>query len=747
MSDVTRNLNLPLHNDTTDASVPFLKWRNAMNGETNSAFLKIDEAYGKLKEEMTKITGSAIKISASGDGYGNFTATSTKLESYKKDDVICFVPDMNSTGTTMLNINGLGNKSLQKIDKDGLLTNIEKDDLIKNHEYYFRFDGLVYVWQMQTNAKDLSYIPSATLTSDNVKDAIDEVDKKVETLKINRGYLTLSKYDDANNLVESGKYIGCGTNLPDDGVWIIEVSSGKKDFVNEQEHITNTYDIVSQIATKVSKNDGTECLPILMTRNKINGTWSQWDEKASKSDLPVNVSDLVNDKGFITAKDIPSSFKGVIKSLTEVTECGYYYVDNCKDGTFPYEWGILNVIVVENGEKSAIYTSTGHDNNIYCNTWAIVHNKWSGWKPLDDSMCSSKDVEITDPNTCLASLFYTHHANCPDPNGYYLIKQNFIDGRQELNSRYQTAYLGNDRIFIRSGYWNDGNPVKWTAWTEVTAPLKLGTFNAAGASHGLAHRVICQYDASDNRFHFKKEDGQHQISVDNAKYLDGMPAMYGWMYNNHIPIMGREHPLDICEWIDFHLHPSHGGVESTDYDARLYIDFQNGGLSFVDVKHPEHNTNITSEIRNLKQSVANGKQAVVDAINNKIGYASGLTTSNSGADYAWWIQNKIGIRNIVEFNSWNKVPISHDGSAPTVVSGYMFHQILTTEDSIIYFKITSGGGGYLDGGGYHEMNVGQAYSTTCYSNTHFEILLHPNTTMQITSNKSNQNVEQWGRYK
>ncbi|MHC1750788.1 MAG: hypothetical protein AB9856_21145 [Cellulosilyticaceae bacterium] len=39
--------------------------------------------------------------------------------------------------------------------------------------------------------------------------------------------------------------------------------------------------------------------------------------------------------------------------------------------------------------------------------------------------------------------------------------------------------------------------------------------------------------------------------------------------------------------------------------------------------------------------VVNGKQEVVNAINDKLGYASGLTANNVHGDYGWWIRNKI----------------------------------------------------------------------------------------------------------
>ena len=45
--------------------------------------------------------------------------------------------------------------------------------------------------------------------------------------------------------------------------------------------------------------------------------------------------------------------------------------------------------------------------------------------------------------------------------------------------------------------------------------------------------------------------------------------------------------------------------------------------------------------------VVNGKQEVVNAINGSLGYASGLTTSHTHDDYAWWIQNKVnGVKDI-----------------------------------------------------------------------------------------------------
>lgn len=50
---------------------------------------------------------------------------------------------------------------------------------------------------------------------------------------------------------------------------------------------------------------------------------------------------------------------------------------------------------------------------------------------------------------------------------------------------------------------------------------------------------------------------------------------------------------------------------------------------------------LCTEVDNLKSTVVSGKQEVVNAINDKLGYASGLTTTHTHTDYAWWIRNQI----------------------------------------------------------------------------------------------------------
>ena len=61
----------------------------------------------------------------------------------------------------------------------------------------------------------------------------------------------------------------------------------------------------------------------------------------------------------------------------------------------------------------------------------------------------------------------------------------------------------------------------------------------------------------------------------------------------------------------------------------------------------------------LKQSVVNGKQQIVNAINDSLGYSSGLTIDNTHADYAWWITNKVSL------NVANLITIDADVISPS----------------------------------------------------------------------------------
>ena len=95
-----------------------------------------------------------------------------------------------------------------------------------------------------------------------------------------------------------------------------------------------------------------------------------------------------------------------------------------------------------------------------------------------------------------------------------------------------------------------------------------------------------------------------------------------------------------------------------------------------------------TSLQSLKSSVVSGKQLVVNAINDKLGYASGLTTSHAFSDYNWWITNKI--QSVPTINSTPSSSVHVTGYFPYVKDAITAHsmsqsQSITVEGAYILF--------------------------------------------------------------
>lgn len=250
---------------------------------------------------------------------------------------------------------------------------------------------------------------------------------------------------------------------------------------------------------------------------------------------------------------------------------------------------------------------------------------------------------------------------------------------------------------------------------------KLETLAASGGRHGTAHYMYCKYNVyGDGRFALLMEQG-HEIRVHCATNLQGYLPRTVYQDAAYVPLTGNL-PLEIGTWIDFHKTSS-----TADFDGRLYFDTNGGGLCWQDTINPTaYNMNILWEIYNLKQQASNGisnKQAVVNAIDGKLGYASGLTTAHSGADYAWWITNKLTTGYNVTFNSWNQI----NWTGKTNISGYAMTQFQTKAGYYSYsaasmyvvLQLVSGTVYYMDGGGLTQLT--SSHTVTLLSAGKFEV--------------------------
>lgn len=150
----------------------------------------------------------------------------------------------------------------------------------------------------------------------------------------------------------------------------------------------------------------------------------------------------------------------------------------------------------------------------------------------------------------------------------------------------------------------------------------------------------------------------------NADTLNGLSASNT---ANNIPVLDNNAKLSIAQIptgttsttvsLGDHTHeylPTSGGTISGNLAVTGTTDFT-GNVGFngeLYCKIDGTVTSIANEISNLKSTVVNGKQEVVDAINDVIGYTSELTTANTHADYAWWIKNKIDTANTIKIASY-----------------------------------------------------------------------------------------------
>ena len=213
------------------------------------------------------------------------------------------------------------------------------------------------------------------------------------------------------------------------------------------------------------------------------------------------------------------------------------------------------------------------------------------------NLCLSKDYTKKDPNVCLDDVMYAQHEHCPTKDTPYLIMQWFIDGKNNFTTKFQLATDMGNLVFHRTGYWHENGTV-WGGWVSLDSPTTIGTLDASGNAHYNSHKICAQYNPSDNRFYFKKTDGQHEIGVDSARSVQGYHPHEKWVKDMHIQLISDHTPLEIAEWIDFHAHTSDA---EKDFDARLFIDTEHGGLIFWDVAHSDNNMNITNEILAIKQ--------------------------------------------------------------------------------------------------------------------------------------------------
>ncbi len=140
----TPNLNLTTYDVATEGSVLFISaWENLIGTLSTSNMNKLDGFAGTTTATLQLLQdrpGSTHISATTADGV-NYTATVSGLTSLSSGMIIYLEPDDVNTGNPYLNINSLGNKTMYKIDVDGVAIQLEPGDLIPTRKILLVYDG------------------------------------------------------------------------------------------------------------------------------------------------------------------------------------------------------------------------------------------------------------------------------------------------------------------------------------------------------------------------------------------------------------------------------------------------------------------------------------------------------------------------------------------------------------------------------------------------------------------------------
>jgi len=150
MPTPTSFLGLNTFNNTTDGSALFQTFRGDVAGTVSTSNMnKLDTFAQNISASVVALQSfkHTVVVPAVYSSANYYVATGISgITAYSVNLVINLSLDTTNSGTVTLNINSLGTKSLQKVNFDGTLVNFEAKELIKNHLYFFKYNGSVWVW-------------------------------------------------------------------------------------------------------------------------------------------------------------------------------------------------------------------------------------------------------------------------------------------------------------------------------------------------------------------------------------------------------------------------------------------------------------------------------------------------------------------------------------------------------------------------------------------------------------------------
>ena len=141
----TSNLGLATYNTASGSATTFLTWRLAMDDVTSNMSI-IDNWAGSVSGSIIILAANTvIDINASQISSNYYTAVSSSITNYFTNLKIDLKVNATNTGAVTININGLGVKTLKKIDNTGTLQDLASGDLVQSSYNLFIYNGTYFV--------------------------------------------------------------------------------------------------------------------------------------------------------------------------------------------------------------------------------------------------------------------------------------------------------------------------------------------------------------------------------------------------------------------------------------------------------------------------------------------------------------------------------------------------------------------------------------------------------------------------
>ena len=141
----TTNLGLTTYSESSGSLTTFLTYRLAQSGLSSNMTI-LDNFAGETSASIVSLEANAlVNVDASYISPNYYEATTGAVSSYATNMMINLQLNTSITGSTTLNINALGSKTLKKINVEGAKENLESGDLRANRYYLFIYDATDFI--------------------------------------------------------------------------------------------------------------------------------------------------------------------------------------------------------------------------------------------------------------------------------------------------------------------------------------------------------------------------------------------------------------------------------------------------------------------------------------------------------------------------------------------------------------------------------------------------------------------------